>query len=328
MRKKTHLKNKRKRRTPYGFLLGIGVIFVALVVFTRSLPPRHFPVGEIVSVESGASVRTIARSLEAAGFVRSAEWFMVLFQLRSPHTVIVSGDYIFDRPASAYKVLHRLAIGDYGPTQIRFTVPEGSTVVQIAEIARAAVPDFPADEFVELAEDREGYLFPDTYLVFPSVTPAELLELMEQNFEARVGELFAEYEVPEEEQSDIVILASIVEREAFGDNYREHQIVAGILKKRLSIGMRLQVDATLNYINGKSSSQLTKADLRSDSPYNTYTNYGLPPTPISNPGLIAIETTINSLATDYLFYLHSPDGTIHYAENHDQHVANKQRYLR
>ena len=319
------IKQKPARIIPLLLLL---MLFTFALGFVKSMPPAEFPVGEIVTVEPGGGVRTIARELEEKQYIASAEWFMLLLKLRSSQGLIVAGDYIFDRPTSAFVLVDRLSRGEYGPTQIRVTIPEGSTIQQIADIVTEAVPDFNTNRFLELAEGKEGYLFPDTYQVFPSVTPKEFLQVLEENFEAKVMSIFEEYEVPVEDRADLITLASIVEREAFGDNYEEHQIVAGILKRRMEIGMRLQVDATLHYLLGKTSSQLTRADLRLDSPYNTYVNEGLPPGPIASPGLVAIETTVDSKESPYLFYLHGSDGRIHYAVDHDEHVANKRRYLK
>ncbi len=320
-------KKKKKVSTGLGlaFLFGIGLFAFG---FWQSSPPVDFPVGQITSIEPGTGVRQIAANLERDGYIRSAPWFMVLLHMRSSNGFVVSGDYIFDQPTSAFLVVDRLSRGDYGPTQVTLTVPEGSTAKQVAALVTDKVPAFDAETFLELTKEKEGYLFPDTYRIFPSVKPRQLVELLESTFWQKVTPLFVENEIPKEEWSDIINLASIVEREAFGNDYREHQIVAGILKHRMEIGMPLQVDATLHYLLGKTSSQLTRDDLRNDSPYNTYTNKGLPPAPISNPGLLAIRSVIESIKTDYLFYLHDSSGAIWYAVTHDEHVANKNRYLR
>lgn len=318
------------RRILFSKIIIIFALIMSFLIFAfwRSLPPASFPIGEIVSITPGDGVRDIAFELEKKGYVRSAEWFMLLLKLRSSSGFVISGDYIFDKPAPVFVMVDRLSSGDYGPTQIDITIPEGSNTEKIIEIVGDVLEDFNLTEMAALMKGKEGYLFPDTYQVFPSVTPKELVGLLEENFLAKVNPLFEEHDITEEEVSDIVTLASIVEREAFADNYEEHQIVAGIMKRRIEIGMPLQVDATLHYLLGKTSKQLTKSDLKTDSPYNSYTNKGLPPGPISNPGLLAIRSVIESKPSEYLFYLHGSDGRIHYAVTHDEHVANKRRYLR
>ena len=126
--------------------------------------------------------------------------------------------------------------------------------------------------------------------------------------------------------SDIVIVASILEKEVKTSESRA--IVSGILWKRLALGMPLQVDATLGYITGKTSAELTIDNLNADSPYNTYRNKGLPPTPISNPGLLALDAALHPKSSPYLYYLSDNNGVIHYAVTFEEHKANKARYLR
>ena len=310
-----------------GLLFFLFLVTFGLVTF-QSLPPDDFPTGKVVSIESGSSTIDIAMQLEKVGLVRSAELFMFLLKLRSSSGFVLSGDYVFDKPIPAFFVVDRLSRGVYGPSQVRVTIPEGSTNKQIADAFAKSLKNFDKEEFFSLANEKQGYLFPDTYLVFPSADASYVVSLMENNFWKKARPLFEKFAIPEAQWNDYVIMASIVEREAFGDNFEEHQMVAGVLWRRIEIGMPLQVDATLYYLLGKPSSKLTREDLRIDSPYNTYVYKGLPPGPISNPGEVALETTINYVKSDYLFYLHSPDGTIHYAKTHDQHVLNKQRYLR
>jgi UPF0755 protein len=121
-------------------------------------------------------------------------------------------------------------------------------------------------------------------------------------------------------------MASIIEEEARTEETR--RTIAGILWKRLDNGWPLQVDAAFAFVNGKKkSSELTVEDLAIKSPYNTYANKGLPPTPISNPGLDAISATIRPIATKYYFYLSDDDGNMHYAVTNAEHEANKAKYL-
>lgn len=121
-------------------------------------------------------------------------------------------------------------------------------------------------------------------------------------------------------------MASILEGEARGRE--EMEIIAGILWRRIEIGMPLQVDTTFLYVNGKNTFTLTQADLKIDSPYNTYLYRGLPPTPISNPGLTAIRAALNPQPTPYLYFLTGRDGLMYYSRTHDEHVQKKTRYLR
>ena len=126
-------------------------------------------------------------------------------------------------------------------------------------------------------------------------------------------------------ESDIVITASILEGEALP---ADRSTVAGILWKRISTGMPLQVDSSIKYITGKGSVDLSLNDLKINSPYNTYVYTGLPPTPINNPGIQAIISAATPTQTDYLYFLTEKDGTIHYAKTFAEHVANKVKYLK
>ena len=125
---------------------------------------------------------------------------------------------------------------------------------------------------------------------------------------------------------EIIIMASIIEKEASGDDDRK--LISGILWKRQSIGMALQVDATFKYILGKESRDLTVADLKVDSPFNTYTNKGLPPSPICNPGLKSIMAALEPETSPYIYYLHSSDGNVYFAKNFEEHKKNKANYLK
>jgi len=125
-------------------------------------------------------------------------------------------------------------------------------------------------------------------------------------------------------QSDIITMASILEGEA--KTTADREIVAGILWKRLTLGMPLQVDSTFMYINGKNTYQLSAADLKIDSPYNTYIYTGLPPTPIDNPGLDSITSAITPTTTNYLYFFSGRDGTMHYAVTYADHLKNIAKY--
>jgi len=123
-----------------------------------------------------------------------------------------------------------------------------------------------------------------------------------------------------------LVLASIIEREA--DSVESKKMVAGILKNRMSINMPLQTDASMEYILDKPLSELTPEDLKKESPYNTYLNFGLPPTPIGNPGLDAILAVLEPTPSDYYYYITGNDGEFYYAKTYAEHLQNIEKYLR
>jgi UPF0755 protein len=184
-----------------------------------------------------------------------------------------------------------------------------------------------------LTEGLEGRLFPDTYLIAKESTAETIVSLLLNTFEQKVLIGFAdEIAAAKRDFDQVLILASIVEREARGLEEMRH--VAGILENRLELGMALQADATLQYIKGYNPSTESwwspprAADKNLESPFNTYLYPGLPPQPITNPGLLAISASLKPLETDNLYYLHGADGEIHYAHSLEVHNANVRRYLR
>ncbi len=149
---------------------------------------------------------------------------------------------------------------------------------------------------------------------------------MRREYEEKIAPYRVKIRASAYTEKEIITLASILEREA--NDEASMGLVAGILLDRLEEKHPLQVDATFEYILGKTSAELTAEDLKLDSPYNTYTNLGLPPTPISNPGLMAIEAVLDPVDSPYFYYLTGDDGTFHYARTFEEHKQNKERYLR
>ncbi|MBI2024314.1 endolytic transglycosylase MltG [Candidatus Giovannonibacteria bacterium] len=227
--------------------------------------------------------------------------------------------------AGTYLVLTRKPVIRIAET-VRVTIPEGYNVRQIA----AALEDaglFSSEDFLAKAEIEEGFLFPDTYEFYKETTPTNVINKMKENFSdkvlSRIEKVLRE---KDKKLSEIIIMSSILEKEAALE--KDWKIISGILWKRIDAKMPLQVDASLTYVTGKPSSDLTDGDLAMDSPYNTYKNLGLPASAISNPGLGAIEAALNPEKTSYWFYLSDKEGEIHYAKTFEEHKLNKNKYLR
>lgn len=179
----------------------------------------------------------------------------------------------------------------------------------------------------------EGYLFPDTYRFFASSTPEEVVRRMLVNFERKISkEMLEEIERQGKTLHEIITMASIIEKEApiFNQTKREDaRLISGIFWERLRIGMLLQSDATLSYIFENKKPAHSGDELRVESPYNTYLYKGLPPGPICNPGLIAIEAAIYPKKSNYLFFLTPLDGSrVHYSQTYQGHLNNKYKYLK
>jgi len=210
--------------------------------------------------------------------------------------------------------------------EVTVTIPEGLSIKQIGEILENAKL-FPKDAFVKIAQKEEGYLFPDTYRFYKNAKPEDAVVKMKENFNKKVtADILEEIKKSKRTLREVVIMASILEEEV--KSTEDRKIVAGILWKRLDRGMGLNVDAALTYILGRASHDLTIDDLKFDSPYNTYRYRGLPPTPISNPGLDAILAAASSTPSKYFYYLTDKEGAVHYAKTLEEHALNKFKYLR
>lgn len=301
------------------------VILAAYLIFYFVSPPKSFPQKSSFTISYGTPLGVISYRLKNEGYIRSRFLFEGLIILKQNEKSISEGEYYFEKPVNLIFVALRLTGSNFGLDRLKITVPEGYTRADIAKRCEAVLANCSAARFLEKTVGLEGYLFPDTYLVFPGKNEDELISKMKINFENKTKNVFNTSITPSE-QKDIIIMASILEREANGDE--DIKIISGILQNRLRINMPLQVDATFYYLLGKESSELTLTDLKIKSPYNTYLNKGLPPGPIGNPGIKAIQAAIYPAKTDYLYYLHASDGTVYYAKTHAEHVKNKRLYLR
>lgn len=307
-------------------LLVLG--FMVIVTINLILPPANFPERRIITVENGASLGSIAATFKEAGVIRSAGLFKTLVIAFGGDKAVLAGDYLFEKPQNVFVVAEKMASGDFGVEKISVTLPEGFSAEEMADVLDEKLPEFNREEFMFLTKDLEGYLFPDTYLLFPSTGAEDVVKMLKDTFDEKIRNKFGgEIDASGKTMSEIITMASIIQDEASND-YPEQQMVSGILWKRIDKGMRLQVDATLRYVNGKSSKQLTLSDLAFDHEYNTYTRAGLPPTPIGNPGINAVRAAIHPVSSPYFFYLHDSAGDVHYAVTYDEHKKNISSHIR
>jgi len=184
------------------------------------------------------------------------------------------------------------------------TIPEGFDSYQIADVAGAKLKNFNRGVFLALATPLEGRLFPDTYFFYTFDTEVAVVQKLHENFKKKISALEGEILATGKTENDIIIMASLIERESKGDSDRE--LISGILWKRLKLGMRLQVDAAPN----------------------TYQTKGLPAAPIANPGLAAITAALRPTESAYLYYLHDKKGNTYYAKTFAEHRANIEKYLK
>lgn len=299
-----------------------GVLAVLIVFYALCIaPPLRYPVGTVIHIDSGTSVGIVAAQLYSKNIISSPLVFKVVTTVLSSAGV-QAGSYSLPKQ-NVITIAYRLVRGDTGLAPLSVTIPEGSTVRDMNELFTAALSDFEPALFRQLARGREGYLFPDTYHLLPGTPPGVIIRTMENNYESKVAPLRAEIASSTHSEAEIITMASILEREARKPETKA--IIAGILWKRITLGMPLQVDAVFGYIFGRDTYSPTLDDLKVDSPYNTYTNKGLPPGPISSPGLDSIIAALRPTKTPYLYYLTGVDGKMYYSATFDGHVANRKK---
>jgi UPF0755 protein len=325
---KTNLNNARLSK----YLLFFGIFF-ALVFFTLffvyvslSRPPADFPVNGEVTITPGSNVRTIINQFAENKLVRSKIILYLTIMTLYETNNIKAGTYYFGNPIKVTEVAR--IITEVGPKDqiVTLTIPEGTSAKNIAKIAKQLLINFDEVTFNELAKDKEGYLFPDTYFVPTHYTTEQLFSLLTKTFEEKMLPVINLPNNTNLTDDQVIILASILEREA--NSPESMSLVSGVLQNRLAIEMPLQADATIEYVLDKPLKELVPEDLEIESPYNTYLNLGLPPTPIGNPGLDAVSAVLNPEPSDYYYYITDPDGNFHFAKTFDQHKVNIARYLR
>jgi len=302
------------------------LIFISVMAFYLSSPPRDFPVGITFSIESGSGLQKVSEDLLNEKMIRSKVFFQFLVILRGGEKRVLSGDYFFIKKTNVFNIVKRLSRGIFEAAAARITIPEGYSNKEITDVLLLKLKGFDKEKFITLAEDKEGFLFPDTYLFFPTTPEEEVIRVMNNNFNKKIEPLQDEINKSGHSLKEIITMASIIEKEAIKENDR--QMISGILWKRIQKGIPLQVDAVFMYLLGKGTDDLSLKDLEFSSPYNTYRNKGLPPGSINNPGLSAIKATLNPAKSNYLFYLHDKSGIIHYARTFEEHKRNKAKYLK
>jgi len=289
-------------------------------------PPDTFPLDKLVTVPTGQSLAQISNTLKDAGVVRSATAFRVMAAVLGKGREMRAGDYLFKEPQGLFSVVRNISIGAFGLEPIHIRVPEGATTRQMAVIYGSQLERFNQANFLAQAQPMEGYLFPDTYFFLPNATESTVIQTMRQNFDQKEMSIDALVKASGHSLNEIVIMASILEREATGRG-DDRKKISGVLWNRLSKNMALQVDVTFLYTIGKGTFDLTRKDLLSDSSYNTYTQKGLPPGPIGSPSLNSLIAAADPIKSDYLFYLADSDGVTHYSKTYQQHLIKKDAYI-
>ena len=282
---------------------------------------------KIFVINQGESLTSVVNNLSKEGLIRNRLIFFLIVKKLGIERKIQAGDFRLSPAMDAYQIAKNLT---HGTLDIWVTLIEGTRKEEIAQIISQNL-GIPETEFLKYA--KEGYLFPDTYLLPKDATPESIVKILENNFNKKFStELQQKAKAKGLSPTETIILASLVEREA--KLSEDRQLVASVILNRFKTEMKLDIDATIQYTLGYQPEEktwwkkvLTTDDLAIDSPYNTYKNKGLPPTPICNPGLAAIQTIANAPETDYFYYLSDKKGKIHYAVTLEEHNENVRKYL-
>lgn len=297
----------------------------------------------IYELEPGSSVTSVSKELEELGYIKSSKEFKK-YATENDMIDIKAGTYIIMKSMPATDILKKFVDGDdYKGNKI--LVPEGFEAIQIAQEIEAAGlgskskfmeivgnPKLFSQKYDFLNDDKiqslEGYLFPRTYYFKEGVTEEEMIDQMLSQFDIVYNtSLKPAMQDTDLSLNDIVILASVVEREAALEE--EMPLVASVFLNRIDIGMSLQSCATVQYILGERKIILSSEDISIDSPYNTYLYRGLPVTAIASPGEKALMSVIEPDDTKYLYFLSKNDGSGEqvYSETYEEHLENKAKYL-
>lgn len=280
----------------------------------------------IFVIEKGQGIREIANSLKQRGLIKDPVIFFLLIKQRGLDNKIQAGSFRLLPSMKAEEIAENLT---HGTLDIWVTIPEGKRADEIADILKKKVPTYDTS-WRQVLNQNEGYLFPDTYLIPKDADVNLVISIMKNNFNQKYASLNVS-DTNTLSQKEIVTIASMIERE--GRFAEDLPIVASVILNRYNIGMKLDIDATVQYALGYQAHEktwwkkgLTYDDLALTSPYNTYKTLGLPPTPISNPGLGALQAVVNPAETDYLFYISDKTGHNHYAKTIAEHEANIKKY--
>lgn len=328
--------------------LGVGILVIAVTVagglygflkYFYMAPASTSPETVYYEVAAGATISGIAQDMAKQKLVKNGQLFLLVMRANGIGAKLKIGEYALRRDMTPKEIIAVLTSGK--SVGRNFTVSEGLNIFEIAELFESQKFG-TRDEFLEAARDKdrirellaedvpsfEGYLYPDTYQITKYMHAQALITKM-------VDKFFEAYKplVPMEKKlglsrREIVTLASIVEKET-GDP-RERPMISSVFHNRMRMGMKLQTDPTILYgkalDTGKYVINITRKDLMSAHPYNTYSIKGLPPSPIANPGREALQAAVNPAQSRYLFFVSQNDGTHIFSETYEGHSQAVRRF--
>lgn len=292
----------------------------------------------IVKVKEGMAASQIANILEKEGLIDSASSFSSQIKSKKLADSLQAGEYEFVAGMTQAKIIDMLVKGEV--RYVTVTIPEGLNVKQIAALFEEKgfakqqefldkAKDYTPYDYMETDDElvefkAEGFLFPATYQILPETSVDDILALLTKTFDDRLTKEMRE-KIASENMTirEFVTLASLVEKEAAVDEDRP--LIAKAFLKRREIEMPLQSCATIQYILGYPKAELTIADTKLPSPYNTYLHYGLPPGPIASPGELAMQAVAEPSDKEYLYFVVQANGKHIFSETYSEHLAAIER---
>ncbi len=298
------------------FFLGIAVWQIKTVVYA----PGNLAQTTYVTVNKGSGSSEVGYALKSAGVISNVWLFKLLARSLRIDKTLKAGEYSFEPQISLYDTIQKLANGEVVYRKI--TIPEGLTSAQIFQL----VNDEPLLSGEITIEVKEGELLPETYSFVNGDSKDSIIAQAKKAMRETVAYAWQNRsdDIPLKNATDLLVLASIIEKETAVDS--ERKLVASVFINRLKKGMKLQTDPTVIYAITQGKTELTRTltrkDLKIDSPYNTYKYYGLPPSPICNPGKASLEAAANPDVSSYLYFVANGIGGHNFAKSLKEHNTN------
>lgn len=327
----------------------VGITSIILVILisafvTHEIGPynKNSDKDIVIDIPAGSTVSDISDILYKNKLIKNKTLFKVIVKLSNDSQSIKAGKYLVNQTYSNKDLLQLLVSGKIYSDGIKVTIPEGSTSKEIVKILENKNigekskyeelindPSQFYDKFNFLDENDiqtlEGFLYPDTYYFKKDDSEEMILSTMLSRFSKEYTDDLAKRQKDlNMTLQEVINIASIIEKEAVLD--KDRPLIASVFYNRLDIDMPLQSDATIQYIFDERKKIVTYADLKIDSPYNTYINKGLPPTPIASPGIKSIKAALYPEKTEYLYFVAKLDGGNNYSTNYEDHLKYVQEY--
>lgn len=324
-----------KRLAQFLGLLAATIVLIILAYVINILNTPVHNQGQEFRIESGSSVHQIANFLSQKGIINDPEKFVLAVKIKGKSRKLKAGYYKVEKTENYAQLINLLAANNQHT--IRVTIPEGSTNREIARILSNYF-SFSDTTFLDSTGNKnliskydldvdklEGYLFPDTYYFHPHAGPSEIIDKMVSTlFDKISGDLHNQIKDSKYSLHEILTLASIIEGECILD--KERPTVSSLYHNRLNRRMHLNADPTIQYIIPDPPRRLLREDLKIQSPYNTYINYGLPPGPVNNPGLSSIKAAVNPANTNYIYMVAKGNGEHAFTRDYDKFLEYKQDF--